>query len=106
MNQSIVRKLEEIHGRGEYHPTSKYVSKSGAKQFNLQEAHNNFTDEQNQEFSDLVFIAMATGKDSDKAKALDHFIKCSNEYWLWNYERNGKKQEETVEEALEDSFGR
>lgn len=92
MNPSIahISGGKETYGSSEYDPLGKYVNKFGT-QFHLQEAHNNFSQEQQQELSDLGYRAAASGRDSDKAIAWDCFMKCSNEYWLWQYEKFGKE---------------
>ena len=110
MNQSIAKISggKEIHGMSEYDPLGKYVTKFGI-QYHLQEAHNNFSSEDQQRLSDLGYRAAASGRDCDKARAWDHFMKCSNEYWLWQYEQQMKKKadaEAHSENVFEDSYCR
>ena len=54
MNQSIAKISggKETHGMSEYDPLGKYVTKFGT-QYHLQEAHNNFSSEDQQRLSDL-----------------------------------------------------
>lgn len=92
MNQSIAKISggKEIHGMSEYDPLGKYVTKFGT-QYHLQEAHDNFLEDQQEKLLQLALTARSTNRVFDKAKAWDHFMECATEYWADAKERDGRR---------------
>lgn len=83
-------KGSEIHGQDEYDPLGKYISGTDTR-YHLQEAHDNFLEDQQEKLLQLALTARSTNRVFDKAKAWDHFMECATKYWAEAKEKDEKR---------------